>query len=718
MQFLEDPRFKKYLKYFLIAISSLILFSVLFFFAVYSGIFGSLPNKSKLAAISNQEASQVISSDNVVIGKYFSENRTNITWNQVPEHLKNALIATEDKRFFTHKGYDIQSYFRVFFKSILWRDNKGGGSTLTQQLVKNLYGRSNFSILSMPVNKVKEIIIAARLENMYTKEELLLLYLNSVPFGENLYGVETASRRYFNKPASKLKIEESAVLVGLLKANTYFNPRLNPKNSIERRNMVLDLMEKQVYLKVEETDSLQKLPLKLDYENVTLNAPAGYFVHQVKKKSLELLEDLKDENGKVYDLEKDGLKIYTTLNMQIQNMATDGIQKHLAQMQKVLDKELGNRNFKKEWLAKLKTEEKYTDKDNEKRNIEVFDWKGVATKKMSKIDSLWHYYKMLNAAVLITNPKNGAIITWVGGNDFRKLPFDMIQSHRQIASAFKPILYAAAFENDFEPCNYLKNVEKTYSEYDGWSPKNFDHKFTQDSTVALWYSLTHSMNLPTVDLYFKMGRQKLLKTCNKLNFPKIKDDAPSMALGTLDLSLVEIVSAYGAFANKGRTTEPVMIDKITDANGKELYKREASAHEKVFSVKTSQMITAILENAINHGTGARIRNQFGVRADIAGKTGTAQNYSDAWFIAYTPDLVIGTWVGASTPDVHFYSGQGAGSSLALPIVGNVLRGIENDAKLRRQFLTPFSIPYPIYDDMQCDPYHQTGIKGFFRRLFN
>ncbi|WP_372766905.1 transglycosylase domain-containing protein [Lutibacter sp.] len=718
MQFLENPLFKKYLKYFLIAISSLILLSVLFFFAVYIGIFGPLPNKAELASTSNEEATQVISSDNKIIGKYFAQNRTNITWDQVPDHLKNALIATEDKRFFTHRGYDLQSYFRVFFKSVLMGDNKGGGSTLTQQLVKNLYGRHDFSILSMPVNKVKEIIIAARIESLFTKEELLLLYLNSVPFGENLYGIETASQRYFNKPASKLKVEESAVLVGLLKANTTFNPRLNPKNSLERRNMVLDLMEKQAYLMVKEADSLQKLPLKLHYENITLEAPAGYFVHQVKQKALKILENLKDENKKEYNLEKDGLKIYTTLNMQVQKMATDGIQKHLAKMQKVLDKELENRNFKKEWLRKLKAERNLTDKDQEKRNIEVFDWKGVETKKMSKIDSLWHYYKMLNAAVLITNPKNGAVITWVGGNDFRKLPFDVVQSHRQIASAFKPILYATAFEDDFEPCNYMENVEKVYPEYENWAPKNFDYKSTQDSTVALWYSLSHSMNLPTVDLYFKVGREKLLNTCNKLNFPHTKDDAPSIALGTLDLSLFEIVRAYGAFANKGQTTEPVMINKITDASGKILYKREAAELEKVFSVKTSQMITAILQKAINQGTGTRIRNQYGVYADLAGKTGTAQNYTDAWFIAYTPDLVIGTWVGASTPDVHFYSGQGSGSSLALPIVGNVLRGIEQDAKLRKQFLTPFSIPYHIYDDMECDPYHETGITGFFKRLFN
>jgi len=708
---------KRILKYFLVFLSAILLFGVLFFLLVYSGKFGALPDKAELKAINNEEASLVISSDSVIIGRFFAENRTNISNAEIPDHLKNALIATEDKRFFTHNGYDLLSYFRVFFKSILWGEKTGGGgSTLTQQLVKNLYGRPGYGILTMPVNKLKEIIIAARIEEVYNKDEVLLLYLNSVPFGEDVFGVEAASHRYFNKPARKLKIEESAVLVGLLKANTYFNPRLNPKNSVDRRNMVLSLMEKQKYLTKAALDSLRKLPLRLNYENMNAEAPAGYFVYQVKKKTEKILEDIQRKGGGDYDLKKDGLKIYTTLNMHIQQITIEGVHKHLYGMQKLLDKELQNRNIKKQWYRKqLKL---YGEDTSVEKNIEVFDWKGIVTREMNRRDSLWYYYKMLNASVLITNPKTGAVITWIGGNDFKRLPFDMVMSHRQIASTFKPFLYATALENDFTPSTYLKNIQKVYPEYDNWEPQNFDHKFTKDSTVALWYALAHSMNLPTLDLYFQTGAEKLINTCDRLHFPSPNDDSPSIALGTLDLSLYEVVRAYGAFANKGEMTEPVMINKITDAQGTVLYERKAARTEQVFKPETAEMITAILQKAINQGTGTRIRNQYGIRAELAGKTGTAQDYTNAWFVAYTPNLVVGTWVGGTTPEVHFYSGNGSGSSLALPIAGHVLRAIENNASWRNKFLTSFAISDSVSNELNCDPYKETGLKGFFNRFFH
>jgi penicillin-binding protein 1A len=352
------------------------------------------------------------------------------------------------------------------------------------------------------------------------------------------------------------------------------------------------------------------------------------------------------------------------------------------------------------------------------REVKLFDWEGIQTKNISKSDSLWHYYKMLNASMLITNPKNGAVITWIGGNNFRTLPFDMVLSHRQIASAFKPVLYATALETGIAPCSYLENEENKYPGYEDWEPQNADRASTPDSTVALWYALAYSMNLPTVDLYFKVGRENLIKTCNKLNFPHFTDDAPSNALGTLDLSLYEIVRAYGSFANQGQMNEPVMINKITDADGNTLYIRESTEPAKVFSTGTSQMITAILQEAINQGTGVKIRSHYGIRAELAGKTGTAQTYSDAWFIAYTPDLVIGTWVGARTPDVHFYSNNGSGSSLALPIVANVIREIEKDSALRKRYLTSFTFPSDVYSFLQCEPFFQKGIKGFLNRLFN
>jgi penicillin-binding protein 1A len=293
----------------------------------------------------------------------------------------------------------------------------------------------------------------------------------------------------------------------------------------------------------------------------------------------------------------------------------------------------------------------------------------------------------------------------------------MVLSHRQIASAFKPFVYATAIESGIEACEYLENEVKSYPQYEGWEPKNADHSSTPDSSVALWYALAHSMNLPTIDLYFKAGRESIINTCNKLDFPNIVDDAPSIAIGTLDLSLFEIVRAYGAFANQGDVNDLVMIEKITDAQGNLLYVNNSAASARVFSKETSQQITAILQQVINQGTGSKMRSQYGIRAEVAGKTGTAQNYSDAWFIAYTPDLVVGTWAGARTPDVHFFSAKGSGSSLALPIVAQVISGIEKDAELKRQYLTPFGYSADVYTFMQCDPYRQKGVKGFFDRLF-
>lgn len=711
--------FKKISIYFAVFIFSAILMIALFFVLVYFGVFGKLPNKAELTAISNEQASLVYSSDNALIGEYFAENRTNIHLKDIPDHLVNALVATEDKRFFSHKGFDTRSYFRVLLKSILLGDNSaGGGSTLTQQLVKNLYGRNDYGFLSLPINKIKEIILASRFEDLYTKDELLLLYFNSVPFGEDVYGVETAAHRYFNKKTNELNIQESAVLVGLLKANTYFNPRLNPAHSIARRNMVLKLMAKAHYLTSEASDSLQKLPLKLDYENVSANPPAGYFVYQVKKKTIDILDSIRIKTGKEYKLEKDGLKIYTTLNLQVQNFATEAIKTQLSAMQKLLDKELTNYNVKKKWYKNQKQHSKTYENDILKREYEVFDWEGTQVKNMSKLDSLWHYYKMLNAAVLITNPKNGAVLTWIGGNHFSTLPFDMVLSHRQIASAFKPFLYATAFEKGETPCLYLTNQENKYPEYEDWEPQNYDHTSTPDSSVALWYALVNSMNLPTVDLFFRVGSENLRNTCEKLKFPAVGDNVPSLALGTLDLSLYETVRAYGAFANQGKMNDLVMINKITDSKGNILFTRESARQEAVFTEQTSQTITAILQEAINHGTGTRIRNSYGIHAALAGKTGTAQNYSDAWFIAYTPDIVLGTWVGASTPEIHFFSGNGSGSALALPIVAKVLKGIETDAALRAKFLTSFNIPDDFYTFLQCEPYRQLGINGFFNRLFN
>ena len=705
----------KSLKLFVLLIFSVLLMAVLFFLLVYSGVFGSLPDKAELSAIRNEEASLVFSADNQLIGKFFAENRTNIGYDDVPDHLKNALIATEDKRFLKHRGYDLKSYFRVFFKSILSGDHKGGGSTITQQLIKNLYGRSDHGLLTLPVNKVREIIIAARLEKVLSKDDIILLYLNSVPFGEDVFGVESAARRYFNKPASALRAEESAVLIGSLKANTHFNPRKNPDKAVSRRNLVIKLMADQKFISPEIADSLKKLPLALDYANLSLSTPAGYFVYQVRSKTLELLEELRISTGKEYNLDKDGLRIYTTLNMRVQDMAETAVKTHLSQMQQALDKELNARNFKKQWYDKQRRQSATFEQDKYKKERWIFEWDGYSSKVISKVDSIWHYYSMLNAAVLISDPKSGAVISWIGGNHYRSLPFDMVLSRRQIASAFKPFVYATALESGTGICDYLENEVSRYDQYEGWEPQNADHSSTPDSSVAFWYALAHSMNLPAIDLYFRTGSDRIINTCNKLGFETVSD-APSVAIGALDLSLYDVVRAYGAFANQGNLHDLFMIEKITDASGNILYVNKAVGARQVFSKETSRQLTAVLEQVVNQGTGSRMRSQFGVRAEMAGKTGTAQNYSDAWFIAYTPDLVVGTWVGARTPDLHFFSGKGSGSSLALPVVAKIIRGIERDSELKGRYLTSFGFPDEQYAFLQCDPFRQKGLKGFIGRI--
>lgn len=706
---------KKTARILIISILMLIVLSLVFFVSVRIGIFGPLPTIDELESIHNEEASLVYSSDGILLGKYFAENRTNISFEEIPEHLIQALIATEDKRFFEHEGYDTRSYIRVIFKTLLLGDrSSGGGSTITQQLVKNLYGRKNHSILSMPVSKLKEAIIATRMEDVYSKDEILALYLNSVPFGEEVFGIEAASVRYFNKSAKELNIRESTVLVGILKANTYYNPRLNPGNAKKRRNQILVLMQQQGYLSEPEKDSLKKSPLELSYSNYSLYSPAAYFVDQVKDEANEILEEMTISEKP--DLKKDGLKIYTSLNSSIQDFALKARKNQLKRMQELLDQQLRARKIRQKWEKSLP---EYLNKDLEKNNKEVFNWDGIQSIEMTKADSLWHYYKMLHAAVLIVEPGSGRVISWVGGNHFRYLPYDMIYAKRQAASAFKPLIYAAALENSMNPCSYFENVEKDYENYQNWHPRNYNRQQTKDSTVAMWYALANSMNLPTVDLYFKTEHRQIADLLRRLGFEPPLNETPSISLGAIDVSLYEMVQAYSAFANGGDYLEQFsLIDSICDSKGSIIYKNPALVKQDALDQRVTEEVTEMLQIAINRGTGTAIRNRFGIRSDLAGKTGTAQNYSNAWFMSYTTDLVIGVWVGASSPKIHFYNGSGSGSALALPISGNIWKEIELDKELESRYLNPFQTDSTFLDLVECPPYHEKGLDGFIHRLFD
>ncbi|MGB5321100.1 transglycosylase domain-containing protein [Lutimonas sp.] len=707
-----------FVKFSLIA---LLLFGIFLGF-IFLGVFGHVFTEKELKEFKNETASLVLSDRGKLIGKFFADNRTNVVYKQLPSDLINALVATEDARYFEHEGVDSRSLLRVLVKSIVLRQKgAGGGSTITQQLAKNMFGRQHYGFLSMPVNKTKEIILANRLESIYSKEDILTLYLNTVPFGENVLGIEAAAHRFFNKSVAKLKIEESAVLIGMLKANTYYNPRLYPDHALSRRNVVLEQMEKYGYLTAEKTNELQKLPLRLDYANLESEGPANYYLVQIRKEASKILEVLNRRSDTIYDLKKSGLIIETTLDFDLQQYALGAFKSHLGKMQERLsrqyakgsDKAVLNGLVKKE-LKKLQLE----DLADVKKMREVFGWNGFTSDSISIRDSLALDLTLLHAGLIAMDPKNGFIKAWVGGIDFRTQPYDQIFAQRQTASAFKPILYASALEQGAMPCQYLDNDELVLNDFDNWQPQNYDHSVGGKYSMAA--SLARSMNIPTVNLFFQQDFDLLADVWKALGFSQELSNKPSAALGTTTASLYEMAIAYAAFANSGKRIEPVFIKEIRTADGRSLYKHpKAVLQESVLKESTSGLLTAMLEKAVREGTGSSMSNVYGVRSSFAGKTGTSQDYGDAWFLAYNNDLVVATRVGASYPVVHFRKGSdGSGSALALPLVAKTLQQAQKNSTLRSKYLRGLTISDRDLEAMACvDHIDDSDFEKFFDDIF-
>jgi len=700
-----------------------VLLSGLFFAGIYYNVFGHLYSKKELKLFKNETASLVWSDDGRIIGKYFAKNRTNIKYEQLPDQLINALIATEDARYFEHEGVDSRSLLRVIFKTILLNNkNSGGGSTITQQLAKNMYGRENHGPMSMPVNKTKEIILANRLESIYTKEEILTLYLNTVPFGEDVLGIESASRRFFNKSTEKLKTEESAVLIGMLKANTYYNPRLYPDHALQRRNVVLSQMKNYNYLSKEETDSIQALPLKMDYANLASEGVANYFLVQVKKEVNEILKDVNRTSDTIYDINKSGLMIETTLSFELQEYAIIAYKSHLSKMQERINNHYKRGSYRsnlQKLVDKRLVEMKLTKGADIKKNREIFSWNGFYTDSISIRDSITHSLTVLHAGFLAMDPKTGAIKSWVGGIDFRTQPYDQIFAQRQTASAFKPILYATALQMGAWPCQYLENDPLIFQDLGNWQPQNYDHSAGGKYSFAA--SLAKSMNIPTVNLFMKVPFSSLESTWNNLGFSQDLVRKPSTALGTATASLYEMTIAYASFANGGYRVKPQMIVSIKTSQGKEIYRNKfLKSKNKVLDGMTSPFMNAILQKAINEGTGRAMKSVYGVRLPLAGKTGTSQDYADAWFIGYNPKLVIATRVGASYPGIHFSSGaNGSGSRLALPIVAKTLQKVQKNTTLSTSLFEQFDqLPVAYQDALACEDFMEdSDFEIFFGRIF-
>ena len=636
---------KKIILFLLKAAAIFGLVVLLFFGSVYIGLFGHIYTKKELGEFKNFNASLVLSDNGSLIGKFFFENRTNASLKLLPQGLINALIATEDARYFEHEGVDSRSLFRVLVKSVILRQKgSGGGSTITQQLAKNMFGRSNIGFLSLPVNKFKEILLARRIEDMYSKEEILTLYLNTVPFGENVFGIEAASRRYFNKGAKYLRQDESAVLIGMLKANTYYNPRLYPEHARTRRNVVFEQMEKYGYLKEQESDSLKKLPIVLDYANLESEGPANYFLVQIRREAENILNRINKDEGASYDLNKGGLVVETTLSLELQEYALKAIRDHLSTMQSRLDQQY-RRGSQKNDLYKLVDEEigknGWKGRANELKSREIFSWNGYYSDSISLRDSIAKSLLTLQAGFLAMDPNDGEIKAWIGGNDFRTQPYDQVFAQRQTASAFKPVLYAAALEQGAMPCQYLDNDPILLTDFDNWQPQNYDRSVGGKYSISA--ALAKSMNIPTVNLFFGLDDRVLTSTWSVLGFSQALKRDPSTALGTTTASLYEMTRAYASFANGGFAIEPVLIRRIKTSDGKVLYQREKKNKEmRVLYESTAEMMNAMLQKAVNEGTGRALGGKYGVRLNLAGKTGTSQDYADAWFLGYSPKLVVAT----------------------------------------------------------------------------
>lgn len=710
--------------------------ALIFVLSIYFGLWGPIPSRQDLSDIQYQEASEVFSADSVLIGKYYLYDRQPVKYADLPPHLVEALIAIEDRRFYDHHGVDYRSLFRVGFKTILLGDDSsGGGSTLSQQLAKNLYPRKRRGAFYLVVDKFKEMIIARRLEKVYCKEEVIEHYLNTVSFGDNTFGIESASLRFFNKHAKELGLEEAAVLTGMLKATYLYNPRIFPKRSLSRRNTVLRAMEESNALETDEADSLAGLPLRLQYQNYDHSSGiAPYFREEVR----QLMEKWCEENNtneKAYNLYTSGLKIYTTLDYEMQSLAEKVMRKHMSALQRAFEKSYGknapwladrsfvdrvakNSEAYRRLLDKGLNEEQAWDSLNFKREMTLVNWDGEFTKMASSLDSLVHYMKFLNTGSVSIDPTSGAVKTWIGGIDFDHYKYDHVsQSRRQVGSTFKPIVYTAALEAGIGPCTHFSAQEIEYKNLEGWSPGNSSKKNETYLNYSMQEALSRSVNTVSVKVLEQTSIPVVINTAKKMGISSPLPELPSLALGTGEIRLEELVGAYASYINHGRPVTPYLVQTITDNQGEVLHKQsETAPADPAFSEHNRLLMLEFMKSVVNQGTASRLRSKYGLKNDIAGKTGTTQNNKDAWFVAITPRLIHGSWVGLDHHEIGFKdTSLGQGASAALPLFALLMLELNQRPEFRPITAARFETPgEEVLNALDCQPVVRDN---FFKRLF-
>jgi penicillin-binding protein 1A len=735
----EIVSFKKYIKIFWLFILSPFLILFLLLMTISWGFWGFMPSFEELENPKSNLASEVYSADGVLLGTFHIHNRTNVSFDELSPNIVNALIATEDIRFQNHSGVDVRSLFRVIVRNILGgQRSAGGGSTITQQLAKNLFPRQeNLSKTKIAVIKLKEWVTAAKLERNYTKEEIIAMYLNTVDFGSHAFGVQIASRTYFDTSVDSLKIEEAAMLVGMLKAPSWFHPVRNPERATYRRNVVIYQMARYGFIEPEQFDSISAIPLdmskyKIQDHRVGL---ATYFREQVRKELRSWSKDRLKPDGTPYNIDTDGLRIFTTIDSKLQRYAEEAVKEHLGQYLQPMffqhwkgypnapyDVDLLPEDIQRLTQLSIRRSDRYIRMKKENisedsirlsfrtpTRMRIFSWNGEIDTIMTPLDSIKYYKHFLNTGIISVEPQTGHVKAYVGGIDYRHFMYDhVIVSKRQVGSTFKPFLYTLAMqEGGFSPCTKVPNVPVSFDLHDGttWTPKNSSTRM-EGEMVSLKWALANSVNYISAYLMKRYSPMAVIKLVRRMGITSHIDPVYAIALGSSDLSVFEMTGAMATYANKGVHVDPIFITRIEDQNGNLIESFTPKTNEAM-SEETAYLMIELLKGVVESGTGLRLRFRYGLNYPIAGKTGTTQNNSDGWFIGLTPTLVTGVWVGAEDRAVRFREiSLGQGANMALPIWALYMKRVYEDRNL--QFPThDFEKPLkPISVEVDCNKFKQ------------
>lgn len=704
-----------------------ILIFPLLIIAINAGMVGYMPSLNELENPQSATSSDVLASDGTLLGRYYVQDRSNSTFNEISPNVVNALLATEDARFYDHAGIDPIATIAIPAYIVLHK--KRGSSTITQQLAKNLFPRKSENIFTLPFVKLKEWVLAVKLERNLTKNEILTLYLNTVPFGDNVYGIKNASLTFYNKMPDSVSIDEAAVLVGMLKGNTIYNPRSHPKRAKERRNTVLELMEKHNYITEAQLNELKAKETPLNYHKIDYHyGLAPYFRQIVEQQVKTVLKDMKKPDGTPYDIYKDGLKITTTLDIRMQRYAEEAMAEHLTSLQKQFMEQPGYRDgsvWSKQGNVQtilnnaIKNSDRYQSFRNQDMNekqamsamktpvkMRVFAWNKQHYKDttMSPIDSIKYMKVFLQSGFMAMDPYTGEVKAWVGGIDHNYFQFDHVNvnTKRQVGSTIKPLLYCFAIDNGFSPCGIVHTTPQEFPTL----KTPYDAGGSEEGDIPMKTALAKSVNNAALYILKQVGIDAFVDFVHKCGINSRIDRVPAVALGVSDISLYEMLGAYTMFPGAGMRTEPFFISKIEDKNGM-LIKNFAPAQKEIINQSTAYKMVKMMQGVTGPGgTAYRLRFRYNLEGAIAGKTGTTNNQADAWFLGYTPQILAGAWVGCDDREFRFRSqALGQGASAALPIWAFFMRRVYADKQLGISKNSVFKQPQGFVDCEVTDTTH-------------